>query len=271
MTNHSDLDQTPSPPQRFLPLPIHKPLFPYILLAAIVINFLLMSIVGIISNKVTLENIIFGPIDNWLLVSFGANLGLFILKGQSWRLFTSMFVHAHLIHLALNAYALYIFGLEMERLYGPDRFITIYILAGLIGSLASFASRGPYVLSVGASGAIFGIIGMNLAFFLIHRQTFGKFGQQRMMNTIIIIVINVVFGFSVPGIDNLAHLGGLIAGFAMGYGLAPRYEVTDRYTLTPRVVDTISLLKRWWVPGLAIVILSGGVSLAISFWRGVMG
>jgi rhomboid protease GluP len=175
------------------------------------------------------------------------------------------------MHLAFNGYALFIFGLEMERLYGPDRFITIYILSGLFGSLASFASRGPYVLSAGASGAIFGIIGMNLAFFTIHRQTFGQFGRQRMMNTLFIIGINLFLGFTIPGIDNLAHLGGLIAGFAMGYGLAPRYEVTDPYTSTPHVVDTISLLKRWWVPALAIVILSGGVSLAISFWRGAMG
>ena len=207
-----------------------------------------------------------GSQNSRVLVRFGANFGPLILEGQTWRFFTSMFLHIGLAHLAFNAYALFIFGLEMERLYGPDRYITIYILAGLFGSLASFAWRGPEGLSAGASGAIFGVIGMNLAYFLLHRQTFGRFGRQRMMNTLFIIGINLVFGFTVPGIDNMAHLGGLVAGFAMGWALAPRYQPADQYTLTPRVIDTVSLLNRWWVPTLAIVILASGVSLAVSFW-----
>jgi len=156
----------------------------------------------------------------------------------------------------------------MERLYGPDRFIVIYILAGLCGNLVSFAIRGPNVLSAGASGAIFGIIGMNLAYFLLHREAFGRFGRQQLMNTLLIIGLNLVFGFTAPGIDNLAHLGGLIAGFALGYGLAPRYQVIDQYTLTPRVVDTVSLLNRWWAPALGVVILGAGVPLALSLWSG---
>ena len=90
------------------------------------------------------------------------------------------------------------------------------------------------------------------------------------MNTLLIIGINLVLGFSAYNIDNMAHLGGLIAGFAMGYALAPRYEVVNRYKLDPQVVDTVSLLKRWWVPALAIVILSVGVTLAISYWAGLL-
>ena len=271
MTNYSDSDQSSSPQKStYLPLPVSKPSLTYILLVAIIVNWLIMGIISVLSGMATLTDIIDGSINNQILIEFGANFGPFILQGQTWRLFTSMFLHIGLMHLAFNGYALFIFGLEMERLYGPDRFITIYILSGLFGSLASFASRGPYVLSAGASGAIFGVIGVHLAFFMIHRQTF-QFARQRMMNTLLIIGINLFLGFTIPGIDNLAHLGGLIAGFVMGYSLAPRYEVVDRYTLTPRVVDTVSLLKRWWVPALAIVILSGGISLAISFWRGMMG
>jgi hypothetical protein len=109
---------------------------------------------------------------------------------------------------------------------------------------------------------------MNLAFFLLHRHTFGQFGRQRVMNTLFIIGLNLFFGFTVPGIDNLAHMGGLVAGFALGYGLAPRYRIIDQYTLAPRVVDTVSLLNRWWVPVLAVAILAGSVPLAISFWLG---
>jgi rhomboid protease GluP len=259
MTQNSNVDQ-PSPAAQApgLALPIHKIFFTYALLGIIVIVWLLMEIAG-------------GSVDSDVLRTFGANDGWLILQGQTWRLFTSMFLHIGLMHLVFNSYALFIFGAEMERLYGPDRFITIYILSGLFGSLASFAWRGPFVLSAGASGAIFGIIGMNLAFFLIHRQTFGRFGRQRMMNTLFIIGINLVLGFSSQNIDNMAHIGGLIAGFVMGYALAPRYDVVDRYTLDPRVVDTVSLLKRWWVPAIAIVLLSGGVSLAISSWSNMLG
>ena len=257
MTNYSNSGSSfPPPPQpqpRRLPLPVSKPFVTYLLLGAIVAIFVMMTLAG-------------GSTNNRVLISFGANFGPLILAGETWRLFTSMFLHIGLMHLLFNSYALFIFGLEMERLYGPDRFITVYILSGLIGSLASFAFRGPTVFSAGASGAIFGIIGMNLAYFTIHRETFGQFGRQRMLNTLTIIGINLVFGFTVAGIDNFAHMGGLVAGFAMGYGLAPRYEVIDEYTLSPRVIDKTSLLKRWWVPTLAIVLLAGGVSLSLSYW-----
>jgi rhomboid protease GluP len=223
------------------------------LLGIIVVIFVLMELAG-------------GSQNPRVLVRFGANVGQLILDGETWRLFTSMFLHIGLMHLFFNGYALFIFGLEMERLYGPDRFIVTYILAGLFGSLASFGSRGPDVFSAGASGAIFGVIGMNLAYFMLHRQTFGQFGRQRVMNTLFIIGINLVFGFTIPGIDNIAHIGGLIAGFTIGYGLAPRYQLIDEYTRDPRVIDTVSLLKRWWVLALALIILGGGTSLALSVW-----
>jgi rhomboid protease GluP len=174
------------------------------------------------------------------------------------------------MHLAFNAYALFIFGIEMERLYGPARFLIVYVLSGLFGSLASFAIRGPLVLSAGASGAIFGVIGMNLAYFTLHRESFGQFGRQRMTSTLIIIGINLVFGFTVPGIDNYAHLGGLISGFALGYGLAPRYEV-ERYQIPATVSDTTSLMTQFWVPTLGIVLLSGGVYATMTYWLSAMG
>jgi membrane associated rhomboid family serine protease len=242
------------PPDPYLPLPVSKPFLTYIVLGIIAVVWLLMELLG-------------GSTNTAVLLAFGANSGRrILLDGEIWRLFTSMFLHIGIAHLAFNAYALFIFGLEMERLYGPDRFIVVYILAGLFGSLASFAARGPFVLSAGASGAIFGVIGMNLAFFLLHRDTFGRFGRQRMVSTLVIIGINLVFGFTVPGIDNYAHIGGLVAGFALGYGLAPRYQVVNQYSFSPRVVDKISLLNRWWVSALAVVLLSGGVYLSLVFW-----
>jgi rhomboid protease GluP len=201
-----------------------------------------------------------------VLIRFGANFGPAILQGEIWRLFTSMFLHVGFMHLAFNGYALYIFGLEMESLYHPGRYLIVYILSGLFGSLASFATRGPDVLSAGASGAIFGIIGMNLAFFLLHRAALGQLGRLRLQNTLVIIGINLIFGFTVPGIDNMAHLGGLLAGFILGYGLAPRYRIVDRYSLNPHLLDTVSLASRWWVPALATAGLAGAIWLALRFW-----
>jgi rhomboid protease GluP len=247
------LPPPPAQEPQYLALPIHKPVVTYILLGAIGIIWLLEEMAG-------------GSTSTEVLIKFGANSGWEILvNGQIWRLFTSMFLHIGLMHLLFNGYALFIFGLEMERLYGADRFAVIYLLSGLFGSLASFAFRGPLVLSAGASGAIFGIIGMNLAFFTLHRDSFGQFGRQRMMNTLVIIGINLVFGFTVAGIDNLAHMGGLVAGAALGYGLAPRYQV-DRYVYPAQVKDTASLMSQWWVAGLGIVILAGGIFLAMSYW-----
>ena len=255
MTNYTEFDRPSPPPSPYLPIPLSKPILTYIILAAIVAMWGITTLAG-------------GSTNSQVLIRFGANYGPAILAGETWRLFTSMFLHVGLGHLFFNSYALFIFGLEMERLYGPDRYLVIYILSGLFGSLASFAGRGPLVLSAGASGAIFGIIGMNLAFFLLHRQAFGEFGRSRLSNTLFIIGINLVFGFTVPRIDNMAHIGGLIAGFALGYLLAPRYQVRDQYTTQSRLVDTVSLLNRWWAPAAAVILLAGGTSLSISFWLG---
>lgn len=256
MTNYQEFEPGPAP-RPLLPIPLSKPFFTYVILVAIVIVWGLTELAG-------------GSTSSRVLVAFGANEGQRILQGEFWRLFTSMFLHVGFIHLLFNAYALFIFGIEMERLYGPDRFIIIYLLSGLFGSLASFAFRGPFVLSAGASGAIFGVIGMNLAYFLTHRETFGEFGRSRVTSTLVIIVINLIFGFTVPGIDNMAHMGGLVAGFALGYGLAPRYRVVDQYAALPRVLDTISLLNRWWVPALGIAILAGGLGAALVFWQQIL-
>ena len=249
----------PSPPPGFIRIPLTQPLITYILLGIIVVVWILMELAG-------------GSTQTQVLIRFGANSGRHILlQGETWRLFTSMFLHIGLAHLAFNAYALFIFGLEMERIYGPTRFAAIYILSGLFGSLASFASRGPLVVSAGASGAIFGIIGMSLAYFLLHRESFGNFGRQRVTSTLVIIGINLIFGFTVPGIDNLAHIGGLIAGFALGYAMAPRYQMVSEYAINPHLVDTNTLAKRWWIPALSAVLFVAGVQLAMSFWLDRLG
>jgi len=245
-------------PYAHLNLPVSKPIITFVILGLLGLIWLITELFG-------------GSEDSRVLVQFGANYGWFILEGQTWRLFTSMFLHFGIGHLITNAFSLIILGLEMERLYGPDRYIIIYILAGLFGSLLSFAIRGPNVLSAGASGAIFGIVGMNLAFFLLNRRILGEFGRQRVIITAIIIIYNLYIGFTTPGIDNLAHLGGLFSGFILGYGLSPRYQVDSAYTFSRHIVDKTSLLKRWWVPVLAVIVLAISVPMAITFWLARLG
>jgi rhomboid protease GluP len=233
--------------------PPAKPLFTYILMGAIVLVWLAQELAG-------------GSTEGEVLVKFGANYGPLILQGQVWRLFTSMFLHIGPQHLAFNFIGLIAFGFEMERLYGRTRFIVIYLLSGLFGSLASFALRGPMTYSAGASGAIFGIVGMQLAFFLFYRRRMGEFGRQQRNTALLLIGVSLLLGCSglMPA-DNYAHLGGFLAGFTLGYPLVPRYRVD--YTGSRRhIIDQASLLKRWWAPALNLAILVGGTWLALSFW-----
>jgi len=132
--------------------PLHAPFFTYLLLG---LNILIWAAMGLAG----------GSTNNEVLVRFGANYGPLIMAGEYWRLFTSMFLHIGVQHLAFNMVGLVAFGFEMERIYGRYRYILIYLLAGLFGNVASFAIKGPFMYSAGASGAIFGVIGMNLAFF----------------------------------------------------------------------------------------------------------
>jgi rhomboid protease GluP len=244
------------PQPRYLPLPLHQPIFTYPLLGAI----------GLIWLFITAQ---VGGGDNYTraLVYYGANYGPYILsRDEVWRFFTSMFLHGSLLHVSFNSYALYIFGLEIERIYGAGRFIVIYMLAGLFGSLASFATHGDQTFSVGASGAIFGLIGMNLAFFWLHRDKMGEFGRQKISSTLSVIVINLILGATIPRIDNFAHIGGLISGTLLGLALAPRYRTVAVDMFEAELVDTVTWLNRSWVIILALLILAAGTWLALNFW-----
>lgn len=170
----------------------------YALLAA---NILMYLIIKFISAKN-------GTSYGSLLGPLGAKVNSLILEGQYWRFFTPMFLHADEVHLIVNCYSLYIVGTQVEKLYGHAKFAAIYFVSGIIGCIASFAfSAGQ---SVGASGAIFGLLGAML-FFAVKRPSLLKssFGA----NLITTLVINLAYGFMNKQIDNHAHLGGLVGGF----------------------------------------------------------
>lgn len=160
------------------------------------------------------------------LIDWGANFGPRTLAGQWWRLFTCMFVHAGAIHLAFNMWALWNVGRMVERLVGNFAFLVLYLASGLVGSLASVAWN-PFVASVGASGAVFGVIGALLGFILAHRHAVPSSVFQEIRNSLLFfLVANLVLGMSIPGIDMAAHVGGLVAGFVCGLVISPPWNTT---------------------------------------------
>lgn len=143
---------------------------------------------------------------------------LLIASGEWWRLFTPMVVHApdFAFHILMNSVVLFIFGPMVERAFGTARFVVMYVIAGFIGSVASYAFSPPLVRGVGASGAIFGMAGVLLVYLFNRRQS--SFVYAEMRNVVFFIGLNLVIGFSISGIDYWAHIGGLLAGMALGFG-----------------------------------------------------
>ena len=182
-----------------------------VLIAINVVVFVLMTIAGVG---------IFEP-DGELAVGWGTNFGpLTMAGGQWWRLFTCTFVHFGIIHLALNMWALYTSGLMTERLYGSGRFAMLYVFSGLAGSIASLLWN-PVVNSAGASGAIFGVFGGLLAFVVNPRNGVPRSVMTEHRNsTLIFAGYSLFYGAANAGVDNAAHVGGLVGGFLVGLLLA---------------------------------------------------
>ncbi|MHA6250971.1 rhomboid family intramembrane serine protease [Oceanobacillus sp. CAU 1775] len=173
-----------------------KPIFSYIF---IVINVLIFFLLEMNGGSTSIET----------LIQFGAKYNVAIIAdGEWWRLISSMFLHIGILHLMMNMLAIFYLGIVVEKIYGSSRFLFIYFVAGIGGSIASFAFSTS--ISAGASGAIFGLFGALLYFGIIHKRLF----LQTMGSSILfIIAINLVIGFTIEEIDMAAHIGGLIAGF----------------------------------------------------------
>jgi len=161
------------------------------------------------------------------LVDWGSNYGRQTLKGEWWRLFTSMFLHGSIWHLGFNMLALWQVGQVTERIFGSARFAGLYLLAGLSGSLTSVLWNHN-VNSVGASGAIFGVIGGLLAF--LSRENSGvppTVVKDLRAPVIPFLLFSLWMGFIYPHTDNAAHIGGLVGGWLAGHLLARSIHVPD--------------------------------------------
>lgn len=173
-----------------------KPIFSFLF---IIINLLYFFYIEMNGDSTSVET----------LIAYGAKYNpAIILDGEWWRLITSMFIHIGFLHLALNMLAVFYLGNAIEKIFGSARFLFIYFIAGLGGSIASFAFTTS--ISAGASGAIFGLFGAFLYFGIKHKRLFF---QTIGTSILLILAINLVIGLTIEQIDMAAHVGGLIAGF----------------------------------------------------------
>jgi rhomboid protease GluP len=187
---------------------------------------------------------------------YGAKNNQLLASGQVWRLVTPVFLHANLLHIGVNMYSLWAIGPAVERFFGRIRFLTIYLLSGICGVLLSLVMIPN--LSVGASGAIFGLLGALATFLYLHRATFGQLGAMQLRQLVFVALINLAMGLT-PGIDNWGHVGGLVAGVALAGFLGPRFSTTLLPDGRPRLLDVRTkqqISVRIGLALVAVVILS---------------
>ena len=156
--------------------------------------------------------------DYEVMRTFGQyNLNVF--EGQYWQLISSMFVHADIIHLGLNMLFLLIFGLRAEELFTTEEYFFVYMLSGIAGNIMTLFLMSPYTVSIGASGAIFGMYGAGLIYM---RKTFGQSIVGALMYAFLLLMLSTGIGVNI-----IAHFGGLAAGLIIGYALAKSRQ--DKY------------------------------------------
>lgn len=208
---------------------------------------------------------VFGPNYIEVLYLFGMKSNYDILNGEVWRLFTAMFLHIGAVHLISNLIGLLMLGPIIEGHFGHWRFAAIYLLGGLLGSIASFAFSPA--LSAGASGAIFGLLGATLLYFYRFRENFGQQGRDILQSMFVVLVLNLVVGVGSGGVDNWGHVGGLVGGALMTAGLLPHYRLPDTVVLGRQPLVRERRLAReivWTVVYTALLVLSLWFAASIS-------
>ncbi len=205
-----------------------------------------------------------------VLIRYGAKENAAIQAGQYWRFLTPIFLHANLLHVGLNMLNFLFIGVFLERLVGHLRFLLLYLVTGTISTIASYTFL-PEAISVGASGAIFGLVGAYSVFVLQHRRAFRSGGLFELSWLLIVISVNLCLGLFIAGVDNYAHLGGFLSGCVLGWIFMPYYRSRKQPDRGPNVhivmgdisanvVDGHDLEHRWPLALLAI-----GVTLLVAF------
>ncbi len=178
--------------------------------------------------------------DNESLMLWGANFSPITLEGEWWRLITNCFLHIGIFHLLMNMYALFYIGLLLEPYIGKSRFLTAYLLTGLIASLSSLWWHN-LTISAGASGAIFGMYGVFLA--MLMTNFIEKAARKTLLTSITIFVgYNLLNGLTSSEIDNAAHIGGLIGGLIIGYSFIPSLKKTEILNLKYKTIGILTVI-----------------------------
>lgn len=183
---------------------LEKPNVTYVLIA---INLIVYAATAYLSGSIS-------DSDIEVLIFLGAKVNDLINRGEYYRLITCMFLHGGIMHVGLNMYALNSLGPLVETVYGKGKYVFIYFLSGIVSSVFSYILSND--ISVGASGAIFGLLGAALIFAIRMKNSVGK---NFIFNILSVIAVNLFIGFSIPNVDNFGHLGGLLCGIAVSYFL----------------------------------------------------
>ena len=180
-----------------------KPIITYVLIAINVVVFIL------------------SVFNDAILPMFAVNRELIVNFNQYYRLFTGMFLHAGILHLLFNMYALYIIGMQLESFLGKAKYLAVYLLSGIGASMLSIFFSNSF--SVGASGAIFGLMGALLYFGYHYRVYLDSVVKSQIIP---LIVLNLILGFTISGVDNWAHIGGLVSGILATMAVGVKYKST---------------------------------------------
>ena len=200
-----------------------KSIVTYLLVGIMVFIFILMYVLG---N---------GSLDTKTLYNFG---GL-VKDGAFYRNITSMFLHIGIIHLVMNMWALVLLGKQVENFYGHIKTLIIFIFSGLVGNLLSVILMNERTISAGASGAIFGLMGALLYFGYNYRVTLNNAITKQILP---VIILNLAIGFAASGINNFAHIGGLIGGAMASMAVGVKYKSSKQDKINGTIVLTILLI-----------------------------
>ncbi|HKE97548.1 MAG TPA: rhomboid family intramembrane serine protease [Actinomycetes bacterium] len=228
----------PQPPRQEPPRPPPpRPPVPVVTWSVLAVNAVMLVVTALLSGG---SSGFVEPSPRALCRLGALNAAAIAEGGQWWRLLTVMVLHGGVLHFALNSYALWVFGPLMERALGSLRMAAVYLVGGFAGSAASFAFTRT-TLGVGASGAIFGLLG-GLVAFLWRRRDRG--GMSQLRSVLLIVAINLVFGLSIPNIDNLAHVGGFVGGLVAVWLLeaVPRRPLAQLGALAVPVAASLALV-----------------------------
>jgi rhomboid protease GluP len=194
----------------------------------------------------------------------GAKINQAILQGQLWRLITPLFLHGSILHIGFNMYALYVLGPGLERHFGAGRYLALYFLGGFAGNVSSFIMSTQ--ASIGASTAIFGLLGAEGVFVYQNRRLFGNRFRSILFNTLFIAAVNLAIGASFQGIDNWGHLGGLIGGTLYAWFAGPLWAVDGLYP-NLQLVDRREKGQAF-LAAVGVAVLFGVIFLIAAFQRG---